>query len=76
MAQTRKRLGAAQRWVVKIGSALITGDGKGLDRDGLRNWVDQLADLLDAGHEIVLVSSGAVVYLLLSLLLLPWRPLR
>ena len=50
----------ARRWVVKIGSALITGDGKGLDRDGLRNWVDQLADLLDAGHEIVLVSSGAV----------------
>lgn len=50
----------ARRWVVKIGSALITGDGKGLDRDALRNWVDQLADLLDAGHEILLVSSGAV----------------
>lgn len=50
----------ARRWVVKIGSALITGDGKGLDREGLRNWVDQLADLMDAGHEIILVSSGAV----------------
>jgi len=50
----------ARRWVVKIGSALITGDGKGLDREGLRNWVDQLSDLLDQGHEIVLVSSGAV----------------
>jgi glutamate 5-kinase len=50
----------ARRWVVKIGSALITGDGKGLDRTGLRNWVDQLADLMDDGHEIVLVSSGAV----------------
>ena len=50
----------ARRWVVKIGSALITGDGKGLDREALRNWVDQLADLLDEGHEIVLVSSGAV----------------
>ncbi len=50
----------ARRWVVKIGSALITADGKGLDREGLRAWVDQLSDLLDAGHEIVLVSSGAV----------------
>jgi len=50
----------ARRWVVKIGSALITGDGRGLDRDRLRTWVDQLADLIERGHEIVLVSSGAV----------------
>lgn len=50
----------ARRWVVKIGSALMTADGKGLDRDGLRGWVDQLADLVEQGHEIVLVSSGAV----------------
>ncbi len=49
-----------RRWVVKIGSALITGNGKGLDRESLRDWVDQLADLLENGHEIVLVSSGAV----------------
>ena len=51
---------SARRWVVKIGSALITGDGRGLDRERLRAWVDQLADLIDAGHEIVVVSSGAV----------------
>jgi glutamate 5-kinase len=50
----------SRRWVVKIGSALITRDGQGLDREGLRQWVDQLADLLDGGHQIVLVSSGAV----------------
>ncbi len=50
----------SRRWVVKIGSALITRDGQGLDREALRHWVDQLADLLDGGHEIVLVSSGAV----------------
>jgi len=50
----------ARRWVVKIGSALITADGKGLDREGLRTWVDQLSALLDEGHEVVLVSSGAV----------------
>lgn len=50
----------ARRWVVKIGSALITGDGRGLDHDRLRSWVDQLADLIGAGYEIVVVSSGAV----------------
>lgn len=50
----------ARRWVIKIGSALITGDGRGLDRDGLRAWVDQVADLIEAGCEVLLVSSGAV----------------
>jgi len=50
----------SRRWVVKIGSALITGDGRGLDRERLRTWVDQLADLIESGHEIVVVSSGAV----------------
>ncbi len=50
----------ARRWVVKIGSALVTGDGKGLDRDSLRQWVDQVADLIEAGNEVVIVSSGAV----------------
>jgi glutamate 5-kinase len=48
------------RWVVKIGSALVTADGKGLDRDALRLWVDQIADLRADGHEVVVVSSGAV----------------
>ena len=49
-----------RRWVVKIGSALITADGKGLDRDSLRHWVDQMADLIESGQELVVVSSGAV----------------
>lgn len=49
-----------RRWVVKIGSALITADGKGLDREALRLWVDQIADMIDAGDEVVIVSSGAV----------------
>jgi len=56
----RARLGATRRWVVKIGSALITGDGKGLDRERLGHWVDQVADLRNAGCEVVVVSSGAV----------------
>lgn len=58
--KTHKDITKARRWVIKIGSALMTADGKGLDRDGLRGWVDQIADLIAEGHEVVLVSSGAV----------------
>jgi glutamate 5-kinase len=56
----REHLRTTRRWVVKIGSALITGDGKGLDRERLAQWVDQIADLIAAGNEVVIVSSGAV----------------
>ena len=57
---SRERIAGTRRWVVKIGSALRTGDGKGLDRDAMAAWVTQIASLLDAGVEVVLVSSGAV----------------
>jgi len=57
---TRESVRVTRRWVVKIGSALITADGKGLDRDSLRHWVDQIADLIADGNEVVIVSSGAV----------------
>ena len=50
----------AKRWVVKIGSALLTDDGAGLDRAAIDGWVSQIATLLDQGNEIVLVSSGAI----------------
>lgn len=49
-----------QRWVVKIGSALLTNDGKGLALDAIDSWVGQIAALQQAGREILLVSSGAV----------------
>ncbi|MEZ5451729.1 MAG: glutamate 5-kinase [Thiothrix sp.] len=49
-----------QRWVVKIGSALLTRDGQGLDREALADWAGQMARLHQQGIEIVLVSSGAV----------------
>ncbi|QLQ34277.1 MAG: glutamate 5-kinase [Candidatus Thiothrix singaporensis] len=49
-----------QRWVVKIGSALLTRDGQGLDREALADWAGQMARLHKQGIEIVLVSSGAV----------------
>ncbi len=51
----------SQRWVVKIGSALLlAGDGGGLDRPAIANWAAQLAAACEAGRQVVLVSSGAV----------------
>lgn len=60
MSSSRAKLQQARRWVVKIGSALLTNDGQGLDSEAIRRWVDQLAVLRQQGVEIVLVSSGAV----------------
>ncbi|MEE3191384.1 MAG: glutamate 5-kinase, partial [Pseudomonadota bacterium] len=57
---SRNNLKDAKRWVIKIGSALLTNDGKGLNREGMQSWVDQIAGLLNVGHEVVLVSSGSV----------------
>lgn len=56
----RSKLGASQRWVVKIGSSLITDAGRGLDTKAIAGWVEQIAQLRAQGKEIVLVSSGAV----------------
>lgn len=56
----RVRLRRARRLVVKIGSALLTNDGKGLDVPALGQWVDQMAALLGEGVELVIVSSGSV----------------
>lgn len=57
---TRSQLRQARRLVIKIGSALLTNDGKGLDEAALSLWVDQIAGLIDEGVEVVVVSSGAV----------------
>ncbi|WP_211468018.1 glutamate 5-kinase [Collimonas silvisoli] len=48
------------RWVVKIGSALLTDNGRGLDRDAISRWVNQISALQQQGMDIVLVSSGAI----------------
>lgn len=50
----------AHRVVIKIGSALITADGAGLDGPALTGWAREIAGLRQQGHEVVLVSSGAV----------------
>ena len=57
---SRKSLQTSRRWVVKIGSALLTNDGQGLDEAAIDAWVSELAHLRQAGLEIILVSSGAV----------------
>ena len=57
---SRSGLAAGRRWVVKVGSALVTAEGRGLDHARIRTWVAQLAALREAGHEVVVVSSGAV----------------
>lgn len=59
MAQ-RTELANARRWVVKVGSALLTNDGSGLDQVVIDRLVDQLVALRARECEVVLVSSGAV----------------
>jgi glutamate 5-kinase len=53
-------IAAAGRIVVKVGSALVTNDGRGLDHARLARWAEQIAALGKAGKEVVLVSSGAI----------------
>ncbi|UTW44255.1 glutamate 5-kinase [bacterium SCSIO 12696] len=56
----RSQLNNSRRWVVKIGSALLTDNGQCLDSDAIGQWAQQLAFLRGQGVEVVLVSSGAV----------------
>jgi glutamate 5-kinase len=56
----REALQRVRRCVVKIGSALLAGDGAGLDVDAIRQWVAQLGVLRKQGYEILLVTSGSV----------------
>ena len=46
--------------VVKIGSSLLTNNGRGLDRTAIYEWAKQIARLHQAGQQVLLVSSGAV----------------
>ena len=56
----RDSLKNKRRLVVKIGSALLTRDGQGLNNEGIHDWAGQIAQLRGRGLETVLVSSGAV----------------
>ena len=50
----------ARRIVVKVGSSLVTNDGRGLDEAAIGEWCRQLAVLVQGGREVVMVSSGAI----------------
>src|SRR6478609_7427344 len=50
----------AKRLIVKVGSSLVTNDGKGLDNAAIAKWAAQIAQLRAMGKEVVLVSSGAI----------------
>ena len=58
--KSRQQIGSTRRWVIKIGSALLTNDGHDLNLDGIAAWVEQMAFLREQGIELVLVSSGSV----------------
>jgi len=49
-----------QRIVVKVGSSLVTNNGEGLDHAAIAMWAEQMASLLRDGHELLMVSSGAI----------------
>ena len=50
----------ARRIVVKVGSSLVTNEGRGVDAQAIGNWCRQLASLAGQGRELVMVSSGAI----------------
>ena len=51
---------SARRIVVKVGSSLVTNEGRGLDEEAIGHWSQQLAALVQQGLEVIMVSSGAV----------------
>ncbi len=50
----------AKRIVVKVGSSLVTDEGRGLDAEAIAQWCEQLAELVKGGREVIMVSSGAI----------------
>jgi len=63
-------LAQARRIVVKVGSSLVTNEGRGVDAEAIGNWCRQLAALAAQGRELVMVSSGAVAE---GMMRLGWR---
>ncbi|MBA4111414.1 MAG: glutamate 5-kinase [Leptothrix sp. (in: Bacteria)] len=50
----------ARRIVVKVGSSLVTNEGRGIDAEAIGTWCRQLAALAQDGREVIMVSSGAI----------------
>ncbi|MDM9560897.1 MULTISPECIES: glutamate 5-kinase [Bordetella] len=53
-------IASATRLVAKVGSSLVTNEGRGLDRAAVAHWAAQIAALRQQGKQVVLVSSGAI----------------
>jgi glutamate 5-kinase len=58
--QENSALREARRVVVKVGSSLVTNDGRGLDEAAIGEWCRQMAVLVHQGREVIMVSSGAI----------------
>ena len=56
----RAEIATSRRWVIKIGSALATKHGMGLNAEAIEDWAAQMVALKQAGHEIVVVTSGSI----------------
>lgn len=50
----------AKRIVVKVGSSLVTNEGRGLDEAAIGEWCRQMSLLVRGGREVIMVSSGAI----------------
>src|SRR5471030_3002180 len=50
----------ANRIIIKVGSSLVTNEGRGLDHAAIARWAAQIAKLRAAGKQVILVSSGAI----------------
>ena len=59
-ADQQALLRGARRIVVKVGSSLVTNEGRGLDEAAIGEWCRQLALLARDGRELIMVSSGAI----------------
>jgi glutamate 5-kinase len=57
---TPTRIAQAKRFVIKVGSALVTNNGEGLDLAAINEWARQISALRQSGKEVILVSSGAI----------------
>ncbi len=51
---------SARRIVIKVGSSLVTNEGRGLDEAAIGEWCRQMAELVRQGREVIMVSSGAI----------------
>ena len=60
MSKKQENLVQVKLMVVKVGSSLVTAEGRGIDQSALNHWAQQIAALKQQGIQIIFVSSGAI----------------